>query len=584
MNLHLRERLSDLRKAALATLRRHPLELALLLILTVLLIFSSESTNETETARWILLGWDALLLLIVNRLLPDAGKWRRIYWVAWVPLVPLFFWRRFIDWINYSEQGIITIFVLTPLALLACRRAVTNDRFVADTMVYLRSAVLAMLFPYVAYGLFEAIFLSAAYIFGFIESPWVKELSDDLFYVVLFFVVPTLFMMLVDRWDGRRVGSSQVLATLVNWVVTPAVVIYAAVLYIYLLKILVTWSLPEGGVAYLVFGFTIAVLAVKLLRLTLVKRTLDWFYDRFSLVSLPLVALFWVGVARRIGEYGLTEARVYLLVCGAVMTFCIALFLSRRIGRYLWVVLFAMVAFAAVVYVPAFNPKRVELRSQTRRAALLAADLGRLDSDGRLSLAPFDLADTVRYAEYRDLYSALSCVYECNNWVMPKQFGIEYPSDLVNILPVGLHNYVMYGWEITDEKLVIINRTIDVNLPKVVTIDLADKGPYRLWYGTFDDFGSERKRGYTLCNDTLRFRLAGVPEAWQFPLDGLLERQLRASGYDPATGEHPTDEQKLRLLEYNDEHGMILFNRMSIEHTDSVNTLNRVEVHSVWLR
>lgn len=30
-------------------------------------------------------------------------------------------------------------------------------------------------------------------------------------------------------------------------------------------KILVTWTLPEGGVAYLVFGFTMTALAVKAL-------------------------------------------------------------------------------------------------------------------------------------------------------------------------------------------------------------------------------------------------------------------------------------------------------------------------------
>lgn len=583
MKLNLRERFSVLCTGVQTTLRRHPLELALLLALTMLLIFSSGSTNKTETSRWILLGWGASLLLIVNRLLPDTGKWRRIYWVAWVLLVPFFFWRGFPDWIA-SAQGVVTMLVLTPLALLACRRAVTNERFVADSLVYLRSGVLAMLFPYVAYGLFEAIFLSAAYIFGFSEFSWVKELSVDLLYVVQFFVVPTLFMMLVDRWDGQRVGSSPVLATLVNWVVTPAVVAYAAVLYLYLLKIIVTWSLPDGGVAYLVFGFTLVALAVKLLRIALVKRTLDWFYDRFSLVSLPLVALFWVGVARRIGEYGLTEARVYLLVCGAVMSFCIVLFLSRRAGRYLWVVLFAMLSFAAVTYVPALHPERVELRSQTRRAMRLAADLGRLDAAGRLSLAPFDLADTVRYAEYRSLYSALSAVYVCDERVLSDRFGIDSPSDLVDILPSGLQSYVRYGWEITGENEGTVSRRIWVDLPELVMIDLADSGPYRQCYVNFDNYESGSERGYALRNDTLRFSLPGVPEAWQFPLDELLERQLRASGYNPSLGEDPTDEQSLRLLEYSDEYGMILFERFLIEHRDSVNTLDQVQVRSLWLR
>lgn len=346
MRWNFRERMAGLREGFVSVWRRHTLELLLLLALTVILIVCNEVDQCPNVARLVVLGWGAMLLLIINRL---AGQtlWRRIYWVAWAPLVPLFLWPGLSDWID-TEQALITMLILTPLALLACRRAVSNERFVADALVYLRSGLLAMLFAYVGYGLFEAILWSAAYIFRFTDAPWVVHLTADLFYVVQFFAVPTLFLMMLDRWEGARFGSSRVLEVLLNWVVTPAVIIYAAILYLYLVKILFTWSLPEGGVAYLVFGFTMTVLLVKALRQQLVRRIGDWFYDRLSLLSLPIVALFWVGVARRVGEYGLTDSRIYLLVCGSVMTVCILLFLSRRTGRYLWVVLASMAAFASV--------------------------------------------------------------------------------------------------------------------------------------------------------------------------------------------------------------------------------------------
>ena len=338
--------MAGLREGFVSVWRRHTLELLLLLALTVILIVCNEVDQYPNVARLVVLGWGAMLLLIINRL---AGQtlWRRIYWVAWAPLVPLFLWPGLSDWID-TEQALITMLILTPLALLACRRAVSNERFVADALVYLRSGLLAVLFAYVGYGLFEAILWSAAYIFRFTDAPWVVHLTADLFYVVQFFAVPTLFLMMLDRWEGARFGSSRVLEVLLNWVVTPAVIIYAAILYLYLVKILFTWSLPEGGVAYLVFGFTMTVLLVKALRQQLARRIGDWFYDRLSLLSLPIVALFWVGVARRVGEYGLTDSRIYLLVCGSVMTVCILLFLSRRTGRYLWVVLASMAAFASV--------------------------------------------------------------------------------------------------------------------------------------------------------------------------------------------------------------------------------------------
>lgn len=393
MRWNFRERMAGLREGFVSVWRCHTLELLLLLALTVILIVCNEVDQYPNVDRLVVLGWGAMLLLIVNRLVGQT-LWRRIYWVAWAPLVPLFLWPGLSDWID-TEQALITMLILTPLALLACRRAVSNERFVADALVYLRSGLLAMLFAYVGYGLFEAILWSAAYIFRFTDAPWVVHLTADLFYVVQFFAVPTLFLMMLDRWEGARFGSSRVLEVLLNWVVTPAVIIYAAILYLYLVKILFTWSLPEGGVAYLVFGFTMTVLLVKALRQQLARRIGDWFYDRLSLLSLPIVALFWVGVARRVGEYGLTDSRIYLLVCGSVMTVCILLFLSRRTGRYLWVVLASMAAFASVAYIPALSPRQAALRSQSRRVERIAAGLGRLEESGRLSLAPATLADTL---------------------------------------------------------------------------------------------------------------------------------------------------------------------------------------------
>ena len=578
MKLNLRERLAEFRASFLNVLRRHPLELLLLLALTVTLIVCLEIDEEPNGPRMLVLGWGALLLLIVNRL---AGRsvWRRIYWVAWAPLVPLFLWPGLPEWVE-SAQAVITFTILTPLALLACRRAVANDRFVADALVYLRSGVLAMLFAYVAYGLFEAILWSAAYIFGFSHARWVAHLSADLFFVTQFLAVPTLFMMMLDRWDEARFGSSRVLEVLLNWVVTPAVAIYAAILYLYLLKILFTWTLPEGGVAYLVFGFTIAALLVKALRLPLEKRTLDWFYDRFSLVALPLVALFWVGVARRVGEYGLTVSRIYLLVCGGLMTLCILLFLSRRAGRYLWVVLAAIVAFAAVSYIPALEPERAALRSQTRRVERIAERLGRLDAaTGRLSLAPASLADTVHRKEYRELYEALE--YVERDSAAFARFGVEESNDLVKILPAAMHDYVRWGWEsaVGEVEVVEANLSVEVYLPQNAGFEVD--GSYSRCYVNLTVWNPE---SYSFGNDTLRFHLGEERSVLEITGAEVLKKQLGQSGFDLSTGLEPSREQALRLLDYRDDRCCILFDHLSVERRDSVDVITSLTVHSLWLR
>ena len=578
MKWNFRERVAEFRKGLVTVVCRHPLELLLLLALVVTLIVCLEIDEDPNGPRMLVLGWGALLLLIVNRL---AGRsvWRRIYWVAWTPLVPLFLWAGLPEWVE-STQAVITFTILTPLALLACRRAVANDRFVADALVCLRSAVLAMLFAYVAYGLFEAILWSAAYIFGFSDARWVAHLSADLFIVTQFLAVPTLFMMMLDRWEEVRFGSSRVLEVLLNGVVTPAVVIYAAILYLYLLKILLTWTLPEGGVAYLVFGFTITALLVKALRLPLEKRTLDWFYNRFSLVALPLVALFWVGVARRIGEYGLTVSRIYLLICGGIMALCIGLFLSRRAGRYLWVVLAAIVAFAAVAYIPALEPERAALRSQTRRVERIAERLGRLDAaTGRLSLAPASLADTTFRKEYRELYEALA--YVERDSAAFARFGVKESNDLVEILPAVMHDYVQWGWEPADGEVVEANPSIGVCLPRNVCVEIDEDDRFSRCYVNLTEWNSD---SYAFVNDTLRFYLGEERSVLEVTGAEVLEKQLGQSGFDPSQGVEPTGEQTLQLLCYSDDRCCILFERLLIERRDSVDVITSLAVHSLWLR
>ena len=561
-----------LKTGAADVLRRHPIEAVLLFGLTVALIVCYEWEWRPDE-RLLVMGWGAVLLLAVN-LLAGRGVWRRIYWVAWAPLVPLALWPGFPDWIA-SAQAVITVAILTPLALLACRRAVDNRRFVADAVIYLRSGILAMLFAYVAYGLFEAILWSAAYIFGFGDAEWVAHLSMDLLFTTQFFVAPMLFLMMFDRWENAGIVGSRILEVLLNWVVSPAVTIYAAILYLYMARILVTWTLPEGGVAYLVFGFTMTALVVKAMRTLLEKRTFDWFYDRFSLVSLPIVALFWVGVARRIGEYGLTEPRIYLVVCGGVMTVCVLLFLSRRAGRYLWVVLAAMTAFAALAYIPCLEPERVAVRSQLQRAEWVAERLGRLDADGRLLLTPMPLADTVHKKEYRQLYESLD--YIRRDSAAFARFGVKKDlDDLAAIFPEGMRDYVRWGYVTVVET---VSRDIDVSLPGNAVFEAV--AGYSRYYTNLHSWNDDI---YRYDNDTLRLWLGEKVPMAVIPGAELLETQLEKSGFVPAEDAAPTEGQVLQLLDYRSERCRIVFERLDIERGDSVPRLSYMMIHSVWMR
>ncbi|MDE5906472.1 MAG: DUF4153 domain-containing protein, partial [Alistipes sp.] len=337
------------REGMAQVVRRYPVELVLAVYAAVVWLTAYEADWSQGYCRAAVVPLFFALSLAVNRL-ADGGPWRRVYWVVWTPLVPLSLWAGLNDWIG-GMQYLVSLLILSPLALLLCRRGARNERFVSDTLVWLRSFLLAELFANVALGLFAAILFSTTYIFG-LRGDWIEHVWVDAAILTESLAVPCLFLLMAARWRDAVIEGNRILAVLLDYIVAPALLIYTAILYLYAAKILFTWSLPEGGVAYLVFGFTIVALCVKALQLVLEKRRYDWFFDRFSLVSLPLLLLFWVGVMRRVSEYGLTELRVWLVVCGGVMTLCVFCFLIPRVARYRWVCSAAFVIFASVAFVP----------------------------------------------------------------------------------------------------------------------------------------------------------------------------------------------------------------------------------------
>ncbi len=552
-----------LRAGLAGVVRLHPVEFVLILFVSLGLVLQREffeDTWATAGPRLAAAAWYALLVFAAG-LAAGRGPWRRLYYVAWAPLVPLVVWTGLPEWLESVQFGLTTL-VLTPLAVLLCRAARDNRRFVADTIIYLRSAVLAIFFSNVALALFQAILWSTAYIFGFSDMEWVSRLAVDTAILSETLAVPLLFLVFFDRWAGSECRSERLQTVLVDYLLTPALVVYAAILYLYAAKILLTWSLPRGGVAWMVFLFGIMTLAVKALREIMDKRTAEWFYGRFPLVMLPATVLFWAGVARRIGEYGLTTMRVYLLVCGAVMTLAVVLFAARRTGRYLYVVAAAFVLFAALAYVPRLDPERTALDSQLRRAQRIARALDRLDAEGRLVLAPVPPSDSLRKEEYRRLYASLEYLWlSRRDTLYMRQLGIERPQQLAELIPGSFSDYVRFGIEAEDTVVIEDTRTVYCYWPHGAVVGLDPSFGRVL----FPD-----SQGSCLVDDSLR--IAAAPDVdIRIAAADLLERQRRQLGIDAWSHLSQSEAHLAGLLDYRDPEGRyrILFSNIDLRGCDA---------------
>lgn len=574
MKLRIAEYLRLLRDGLAVALRRYPVETVISVLGTAATIAAIEGDwRDIYAARLSLLSIFFAVALAVN-LFADGGPWRRVYWVSWTPFVPLAAWSGVTEWIGTASWG-LTFGAVLPLVLLLARRAADNRRFVSDALVYLRAAALALLLANIALGLFQAILWSMAYIFVFSDAAWVETVARDVSVATQTLAVPLLFLMMTDRWLRGGARGGRVLEVLLHWIVTPALVVYAAILYLYMAKILLTWSLPRGGVAYMVFGFTLLAFAVDALRPLLDRRRYDWFFDRLSRIALPPAVLFWAGVARRVGEYGLTEDRIYLIVCGAVMTLALLLFLSRRLGRYLYVAAAACALFAALAYVPQLEPGRMATEQQMGRAQRIARALGRLDDTGHLLLTPVPEADTVRREEYRRLYQAVSYLWlSREDSVRMAQLGIRNPDDFEATLPAAMENYVVYG------------RTADETVVETVPGSGYYYLPRDAAFATDARFGRvffPERTGSLIYDDTLRVRIQPHFD-FRIAESDFLRQQLQRAGIGSWDRMTQSEAHRRALLDYEDEHCRILFENIDLHKCDSTGWhISYASVEAVFL-
>lgn len=583
----LSRRLHELIDGVGRSLRLHPVEWGELLVGCVACLLWYECGWADERMQFVWLVPLAVLVALALNRVTERTPWRKIYAVCWAPFVAMAWWPGIGEWVG-SLNYRLTLGVMAPLLLLLGCRAWDNRRFVAEAFAYLRAAVQAGVAVGVGLGLFAAIFFSMIYIFG-LQGGWAEHVWVWVLILSGTFCLPILFLAWLDR--ARECGACSVTgggetrfgALLRDRIIAPAVMIYLAILWLYILKIVVTWRLPEGGVAYLVFGFTLLALFVQALYELAQRRCYGWFFDRFSLYALPVVALFWVGVARRVGEYGFTPMRVWLILCGGVMTGWLLLFLTRRTGRYMWVAWLAFVAFAAVIYVPAWTPERLALRAQEARITRSARELGWLSGAGQLVFRPVAADDSLRMGTYRRLYQALQYV-ECEDPErLEKRFGIQNSAQLLEQLPGERFRAGVVGSSGERGCTVAELPTCDGCLIAAPPVGRAiEVRNYTRLY-TEVRYGSEES-GTWFAKDTLCVRIGREEPLMVVSARELLETQMARVGRIPDAYDDRDEAARCDFLDFEKEGVRVIFGWMQLGTVDGEIVIESCQPEMILVR
>ena len=183
-----------------------------------------------------------------------------------------------------------------------------------------------------------------------------------------------LFLGRIPEGDGKHVRTSRTSAfvqKVIRCLFLPLMGCYLLVLYAYLAKILAQWELPDGWVSWLVTALMGGYIAVEFCLYPLLRQGAPAFERRVSrwlpVAILPLLVLMTAGIARRIGDYGYTPSRLYLLTLNLwFYLVCGGLFLSRK--RIRWI----PVSFAIIFLLTSVLPWN--LTSLSRRYLLRSVD------------------------------------------------------------------------------------------------------------------------------------------------------------------------------------------------------------------
>jgi hypothetical protein len=260
---------------------------------------------------------------------------------------------------------------------------------------------------------------------------------DEERYVQLWFVMAGIFntwlflagipedLEALDRSPDYPKG----LATFAQYILLPLVALYFVILIAYEAKIIITWNWPKGWVSELVLWFAVvgivSLLALYPLRMQKEKRWVGTFVRWFFRALLPLVAMLFLAILRRISDYGVTEPRYLVLIMAIGLTLVVLYFIFSK-ARDIRVIPILLCVCALVAAYGPLSATAVSLWSQQSRLETVLARNGLLQA-GSVQDAEHEVSPEDR----QEMTSIIDYVCE---WHGPEPFSKWLDEDVIDSL------------------------------------------------------------------------------------------------------------------------------------------------------
>ena len=280
-----------------------------------------------------------------------------ITYVAWLAFCSITAYFIPFSISNNIMLGTLIATIIVVTATLAFRHSKDDREFWRLIMGAIIAAVVAGIGAGIFFGGLQLLLIGVETLFGI---SFYSEITLDIIIVCYMFICPVVWLQMLPSLtpnDERTIKMPRFLGGLLHFLFMPLVGAYLITLYIYLLKIIFIWELPEGMVSYLVTALmagTIAILFCLYPTRFEEGHRFDKLVARWlPILTLPLLILMTVGIVKRFSDYGVTMPRLYVLTFN-LWCYGVCLWLVKYKGsRVIWI----PVSFATILLLTSVGPQ-----------------------------------------------------------------------------------------------------------------------------------------------------------------------------------------------------------------------------------
>ena len=348
--------------------------------------FQSDEFVEVNLLLFGSIFITAMFEMLYEKYFYKQNRWlvRGIYSAITFVISIIFFveYLRTNDYYNIYYFTLIPISIVLFLLIPILRKKENKEKYLQSVF---SNFVITGIFVAVLWIGIEIILTTVNYLFFNSGDSLFFRLTTYSFWFITEVFGASLFLSLLKKPDDNLENYEFpfIFNLLIKFVIIPLIIIYTGVLYIYMMKVLISMHLPKGLISHLVLWYTAFSVAVMILITPFTQK--DKFFENFKkyfpYFSIPLIFASLFAVFQRTYQYGITENRYYVLISIFWLLFCMVLYIRKMNITGIFISLIACLVIS--VYTP-LSAKNVSNFSQSQRLKRMLVKYGAL-KDGKIS-------------------------------------------------------------------------------------------------------------------------------------------------------------------------------------------------------